>query len=285
MVDDSFNQYCEPLLVRYGSRNTDATRRHIEGLCTILRQEGDDVVQTMFGGSVRRGTYVNGLSDIDVLLIVNQSSLVNQPPADVLEYVKSVINQRMSHNSVASGDLAVTVGYADGSEIQILPAIRTRGGVRIAEPGNTRWSKVLQPERFAEELRRVNQARHGRVVPTIKLAKALADCYIRRPSRKIAGYHIESLAIEAFRDYKGPLDSKTMLRHLFGNSIRAVLTPIADSTGQSSYVDEYLGPANSRRRRRVSIYFGQIRAKINSSRTRRQLDSLFCAGNRGNLGR
>ena len=115
-------------------------------------------------------------------------------------------------------------------------------------------------------------------MPTIKLAKAIADCYVRRPSRKIAGYHIESLAIEAFRDYQGPLDSKAMLRHLFGNSIRAVLTPIADSTGQSSYVDEYLGPANSRRRRRVSIYFGQIRAKINSLQNEKAIGQPLLRG-------
>ena len=39
------------------------------------------MLQTMFGGSVRRRTrtHVTGLSDVDVLLIVNQSSLVNQP--------------------------------------------------------------------------------------------------------------------------------------------------------------------------------------------------------------
>ena len=276
MTDNEFNRYCEALLAQYNRRNTAATTRHIEGLCNILRRRGV-VVQTMFGGSVHRGTYVSGLSDVDLLLIVNQSSLANRQPTDVIEYVKEAIAQQLPLNPVRAGNLAVTVNYSDGAEIQVLPAIRrSGGGVRIANPGNTGWSNVAQPENFARRLVEVNNAKGARVVPTIKLAKAIADCYISRPSRKITGYHMEALAIEAFVHYSGDLDAKSMLIHLFGNSIAAVMTPILDSTGQSQNVDEGLGPANSKARQRASTYFGQMRAKVNSCRTRQDLDNLFC---------
>ena len=107
----------------------------------------------MFGGSVQKGTYVTGLSDVDVLPIVNESSLVNQSPSDFIGYVQDTIQRRLRNNSVAAGKLAVTVDYADGTEIQMLPAIRTKtDGVRIAEPGSTQWSNVVHPERFAEKL-------------------------------------------------------------------------------------------------------------------------------------
>ena len=281
MTANEFNQYCEGLLVQYNRRNTAATTRHIKGLCNILRRQGD-VVQTMFGGSVRRGTYVNGLSDIDVLLIVNQSSLSNRQPADVIAYVKETIEQQLPRNPVRAGNLAITVNYSDGTEVQVLPTIRrSSGGVRIANPGNTGWSNVVQPENFARQLVDVNNAKGARVVPTIKLAKAIADCFIKEPSRKIAGYHMEALALEAFRDYRGSLDSKSMLVHLFGNSITAVMNPITDSTGQSQRVDEGLGPANSPARQRASTYFGQIRAAVRSSRTNRDLDKLFCQSRNG----
>ena len=268
MPGDNFNEHCEALLVRYNRRNTQAVTRHLESLCNILRQEGNHVLQTMFGGSVRRRTYVTGLSDVDVLLIVNQSSLANQPPARVIEYVRETIHGRLRQNAVRAGNLAVTVDYAGGIEIQILPAIRTNtGGVRIAEPGSTRWSNVVQPENFARELAEVNQAKNGRVVPVIKLAKAMADCLITRQGWKIRGYHMESLAIDAFRNYQGAQDPKSMLAHLLTNSMTAVMRPIANSTRQTRYVDEYLGPADSKARRRTSTYFGQMRAKINSCRT------------------
>ena len=279
MLDNDFNRYCEGLLAQYNRRNTAATTKHIEELCNVLRRQGD-IVQTMFGRSVRRGTYVNGLSDVDIMLIVNQSSLANRQPADVIAYVKKAIDQELPRNRVRAGNLAVTVNYSDGTEIQVLPAIRrSTGGVRIANPGNTGWSNVVQADNFARRLVEVNTAKGARVVPTINLAKAIADCFIRRPSRKIAGYHMEALAIEAFKDYRGVLDSKSMLVHLFGNSITAVTNPIADSTGQSQRVDEGLGPANSPARQRVSTYFRQLRARINSCRTKQDLDKIFCQRN------
>ena len=278
MPDDRFNEYCETLLARYNCRNTSTVTRRLESLCTFLRQEGD-VVQTMFGGSVRRRTYVTGLSDVDVLLIVNESSLVNQPPADAIAHVRDAIHRWLPQNSVTAGNLAVTVNYSDGTEIQILPAIRTRSGVRIAEPGSNGWSNVVQAERFVEKLREVNQARGGRVIPTIKLAKAIADCHITRQDRKISGYHMEALAIDAFRNYGGPQDPKSMLIHLLAHAMEALMSPITDSTGQSRFVDEYLGAAGSRGRQGASTHFGQMRGKVRSCNTRSEFNDLFCEGN------
>ena len=278
MPDDRFNEYCGALLAQYTRKNAQTVTQRLESVCGFLRQEGD-VVQTMFGGSVKKGTYVTGLSDVDVLLIVNQSSLANQSPAKVIEYVRETIQHRLRQNTVSAGNLAVTVSYSDGTEIQILPAIRTNtGGVRIAEFGSTKWSNVARPDDFARKLAKVSTARDGRVVPVIKLAKAMADCFITRPSRKISGYHMESLAIDAIRDNQGPLDPKAMLVHLLGHSMDAVMSPIADSTGQSRYVDEYLGPADSNLRERASTYFGQMRGKVNSCKTRAAFNALFCVG-------
>ena len=278
MPDDRFNEYCEALLAQYTRKNTQTVTQRLESLCGFLRQKGN-VVQTMFGGSVRKGTYVTGLSDIDALLIVNQSSLVNQAPARAIEYVRDTVQDRLRQNTVSAGNLAVTVSYSDRTEIQILPAIRTNsGGVRIADPGSNQWSNVARPDDFARKLAKVNTARDGRVVPIIKLAKAMADCFISRPSRKISGYHMESLAIDAFKDYQGPLDPKSMLIHVLEHSMDAVKNPITDSTGQSRYVDDKLGRADSGPRKRASTYFGQMRGKANSCKTKVAFNALFCIG-------
>ena len=155
MADDKFNRYCEQLLVQYQRRNTKAVTRHLKSVCDILRHEDDHVVQIKFGGSVQKGTSVTGLSDVDVLLMVNQSSLKNKPPSKVIASVRDTIH-RLPKNPVTAGKLAVTVSYADKTEIQILPAIRTADGFRIAEPGSTKWSTVVHPDRFAERLIKVN---------------------------------------------------------------------------------------------------------------------------------
>ena len=276
MPDDNFNRHCEALLAQYARRNTQTVIQRLESLCEFLRQKGN-VVQTMFGGSIRRGTYVTGLSDVDALLIVNQSSLANQTPAKVIEFVRETIQDRLRQNTVSAGNLAVTVSYSDGTEIQILPAIRTNtGSVRIAKPGSTKWSKVAQPDDFAKKLTKVNTAKDGRVVPVIKLAKTIADCHVTRQDRKISGYHMESLAIDAFRNYQGARDPKAMLDCLLTHSMTAVMKPIVDSTGQSRHVDEYLGRAQSRRREGARTHFGQMRGKVRNCVTRAQFNALFC---------
>ena len=167
MPDDRFNEYCEALLAQYTRKNTQTVTQRLESLCGFLRQKGN-VVQTNFGGSVQKGTYVTGLSDVDALLIMNQSSLVNQPPARAIEYVRDNIQDRLRQNTVSAGNLAVTVSYSDGTEIQILSAMRTNtDGVRIAEPGGTKWSNVERPDDFPKKLAKVNTGWDGRVVPVI----------------------------------------------------------------------------------------------------------------------
>ena len=279
MPEDNFNRWCETLLAQYKRRNTKAVTRHLKGVCDILRHEDDHVVQPKFGGSVQKSTYVTGLSDVDVLLIVNQSSLKNKPPSKVIAYVADTIQRRLPKNPVSKGKLAVTVAYTDKSEIQVLPAIRTTDGFRIADPAGTKWSKVVHPERFTERLIRVNSTKSGRVVPVIKLAKAMADCYITQQDRKLSGYHMESLAIDAFKNYQSPLETKAMLTHLLGYSIEAVKSPMADPTGQSRYVDEYLGPAGSLLRKGASTQFGQMRGKVKRCKTKAEFNDLFCEGN------
>ena len=56
---------------------------------------------------------MTGLSDVDVLLIVNQSSLVNKPPSKVIAYVRDTIEERLPNNPLSKGKLAVSVRYAD----------------------------------------------------------------------------------------------------------------------------------------------------------------------------
>ena len=135
MSQFNFNQGCENLLVRYKRRNAQQVAQRLETICQFLSNEGYQTVQTKFGGSLKRGTYVTGLSDVDALLIVNQTGLDTRPPSETIELVRDVIKRRLPENDVCAGKLAVTVNYANGPEIQILPAIRTNsGGIRIAEP-------------------------------------------------------------------------------------------------------------------------------------------------------
>ena len=275
LSDDEINGNLRERLRDYNDRDTEAIQRHIRGLRDALRQTDSDVIETRYGGSVIRNTYVNGLSDVDVLLIVNDTSLSGRDPRSVIKKMAELIQRRMPKSDVSYGDMAVTIKYTDGHEVQVLPAIKTKSGVRVADPSRNRWSKVVRPANFARKLTQVNQANNGRVVPAIKLTKALIERQVQSRRDHISGYHLESLAIDAFRNYKGPYDQKSMVNHLCAYASKAVLQPIKDSTGQSRNVDDYMGPQKSAERQRAVRTFTTIRTNLNSCRSESDVDNLF----------
>ena len=275
LTDDEINGCLRDQLRDYNSRDVEAISRHLRGLHDALELGDDDVISTLFGGSVSKHTYIAGLSDVDVLAIVNDSSLAGRLPSDVISLMKQRITQRMPRTTVTTGDLAVTVKYSDGTEMQLLPAIRTKSGVRIADPGTNTWSNVVHPERFGQELTQINQRNDRKVIPTIKLAKGLIAHTVRSDRDRISGYHVESLAIEAFRNYRGSYDLKSMVQHFNDFASRAVLQPIKDPTGQSRHVDNYMGQANSARRQRASDLFRQMQRSFDRCKTREDINNLF----------
>ena len=275
LSDDEINRNLRERLRDYNERDTEVIQRHIRGLRDALRQTNNEVIETRYGGSVIRNTYVNGLSDVDVLLIINDTSLSGRDPRSVIKKMAELIQKRMPRSDVSHGDMAVTIRYADGHDVQVLPAIKTKSGVRVADPSRNRWSRVVRPANFAQKLTQINQANNGRVVPAIKLTKALIERQVQSKRDHISGYHLESLAIDAFRNYKEPYDHKSMVNHLCTYASRAVLQPIKDSTGQSRNVDDYMGPQGSTERHRAVRTFTNIRTNLNSCRSQSDVDNLF----------
>ena len=275
MSDSEVNGLLRDKLRAYNSRDADAVNRHIRTLRDALEQKDDDLIRTLFGGSVSRHTYVDGMSDVDVLMIVNDSALSGQAPKAVIRHMEELIRQRLPNTQVKSGDMAVTVTYSDGIEIQVLPAIRTKSGVRVADPNRNQWSRIVHPERFAQKLTQVNQANNGQVIPAIKLTKAIANRIIQGDRDKISGYHIESLAIDAFKNYRGQTDLKSMINRLCDFASGAVLNPIRDSTGQSRHVDGYMGQQGSRQRRRGAHHFREMKRRLNDCNSRSDINNLF----------
>lgn len=268
------NSHLRDKLRDFNRRDADATQRHIRGLRQALEQNVDDVIRPLFGGSISRHTYVDGLSDVDVLMVINDSTLVGRSPENAIQRMAELIRQRMPNSDVSTGRMAVTIKYSDGIEMQILPAIRTRSGIRVPAYNN-QWSGVVHPERFAQKLTRVNQGNEGQVVPTIKLVKAMLNRTTQSDRGRLHGYHIESLAIEAFENYRGPRDLESMLNRFLTVTPNLVQRPITDTTGQSRHVDGYLGREGSIDRQRAASTLRQAKNRFDACNTVRDLGNLF----------
>ena len=271
---NEINSRLSDQLKEYNDRDHEAINRHRQTVRQALEQD-EDVVRILFGGSVERHTYVEGLSDVDALVIVNRSKLSSELPQNAIERMEALIRRRLPNTKIRTGDLAVTVTYSDGVEMQFLPAIERKDGIRIADPAINGWSVVIRPDRFRAKLTKVNQARRGQVIPAIKLMKGLANKAIPNKNERITGYHMESIAIEAFRTYRGPTDLRSIVIHFCESASKIVLKPISGSTGQSDNVDEYMDEARSPRRRRASGHFREMLDSFSACRSGGDLDRLF----------
>jgi len=248
------------LLAKYNQRS-EAVKQHLAEIIKALGKDIEGSIELLFGGSVAKHTYVDGLSDVDALMLLNKSELKNKSPEEVKGYFLDTINKRLPKTPIEKGTLAVTVDFSD-VKVQLLPAIRYKGGFRISDSSGRSWS-FIKPEEFAKRLTEVNKKTGGKLVPTIKLAKSINSCQAK--NRQLESHHIEALALKVFKGYTGKNQSKDMLKHFFCNAPRYVHKPMADITGQSSYVDNYLGNAGSLNRKLVSDTLSRIGRRMSNA--------------------
>ncbi len=250
------------LLANYNYRDTNAIKSHIDVIIKAIQKEIVGTFNIVFGGSYQKYTYVDGISDIDSLVLLNNSELINKSPKEVLEYFRAMLKERFPESKIEIGKIAITIHFTDGNIIQLLPAVKSGEEFKISNSSGDNWSKI-KPRNFTDKLTETNKKNNDKMIPTIKVVKAI-NSYL--PTRKqLTGYHIESLAIEVFKVYSGEKNIKKMLQHFFESAKDLVKSPIKDKSGQSVYVDEYLGRKNSNERKQISIILDRISRRMKNA--------------------
>ena len=256
------------LLASCNDRDTDMVQDRLNAVKKALEREIGGSFDQLFGGSVAKHTYVDGLSDIDSLLLINDTALIKKSPQEALSRIRTILTRAAEQLGgevveIAQGRMAVTVTFRDGMILQLLPAIRGPDE-KLHVPSSRRdaWSRI-DPEAFNAALTKRNQECANKLVPTVKLAKAVLG---ELPEgQRLAGYHVESLAIAAFKNYGGIRSTSAMLPVFFERAKDLVLAPIRDSSGQSIHVDEYLGESGSEVRRVYSHILARIAKRMRNA--------------------
>src|ERR1700733_11059741 len=154
-------------LAAFNSRDNLLVQERLSSLKSHLENELEGTLDHLFGGSVAKRTYVDGLSDVDSLLLINDTRLVGSAPSAVLDVICDELRNRFASSAqVTHGNMAVTVEYPDGMSIQLLPAVRTSTGtLRIPSSRHDDWSHI-DPKTFQEALTRRNEECGGKLIPT-----------------------------------------------------------------------------------------------------------------------
>ena len=250
-------------LLHANDRDTTKINSYLKEITETIELGIEGTLNIRYGGSVAKHTYVDGLSDIDTLALINDTSLKNRTPTEVKEFFAQKIQSRYPDAEIRTGNLAVSIKFKDNTEIQILPALKTTRGYKIqSAKASNNWSKI-NPQTFLKTLRYVNIKMQGKMIPIIKLVKSILSNLPEK--RKMTGYHVEATAIEVFKDYTGPKNNKDMVKYFFEKAAKHVMNPIKDRTGQSAHVDDYLGKKNSINRQLVSDSLSNINRRMQNA--------------------
>jgi len=263
--ETTVNNYLNETLVDYNNRNIKKIEGRLKNIKECISEDIEEgSVDVNFGGSVHKHTYVDGLSDVDSLVTLNDTHLKDKSPKVVQKFFVDKLKSKLPKDvKVDAGKLAVSITYKDKMQIQLIPAVRQdKQSIKIPSFDGTQWSKI-RPKEFTHKLSKSNKQLDGKLIPTIKIIKSINDDAPK--NRQMSGYHIESLAIKAFKGYKGEKTSKKMLEHFYNNAKTLVKMSIKDSTGQSIRVDDYLGKNNSEKRKAIGYHMDIISRRISSA--------------------
>lgn len=249
------NEFLEDLLKDYNNRDVEAIRTHLNEIEKVLGREVEGLDRILFGGSISKNTFIEGTSDVDALVILDKSKYKDATPKELQAAFAKMLQQRFPKTEIKCGTLAVTLKFSD-YEIQLLPAMKKNGKLQIASHDGSHWSSSIDSSKFTDRLTATNKMNNNKVVPVIKLAKSL---FSNLPNKyQLSGYHVEALAVDAFSTYNGRYTLYDMTKHMLNYSVKRVLNPMNDVTGQSGIIDDQFGPARSITRQYLSRHIRDI---------------------------
>jgi hypothetical protein len=245
------NSRLKEALSSYNEKDTELVNERLNEIKELLSAYLETYIDIRRAGSWKKHTYVDGLSDVDCLFILNSFEFSGESPQQMLDELKVLLQRKLGNKAIVErGNLSLKMTYVNGPDLQILPSLRSDKGLRIPSGDKDSWSRVINPEKFAKQLSEANKRLNGNLIPVIKIMKGAVSGMGTNPNMK--GYHVEALAVEIFQDYHGEQTKKAMLEYFFLKASEMVRKPIKELSGQSQYVDDYLGDFGSKERENVS---------------------------------
>jgi len=236
-------------------------KNNIKEIISKFKENEIDVEDISWEGSFSKKTYVEGLSDIDLIVSLgtySESDFEFKGNSKLaLVKLKEIICERYPKTDVKVGNMAVTVTFSNGCELQFLPAFKYYNGYNIPDPKSNGWITTF-PKRFKNDLTALNQKLNGNLKPTIRLIKNLFN----KNDIDLSSYHIENLALKILKDYKGPCTYSSLLLGFLNGAKAEINNKLQDISEQSAHVDDYLGGNKSQLRNAYSIKIKRVEDKL-----------------------
>ena len=111
-AEADINGYLAERLAEINERDYVAVDKHLDAVEDVLKDEVDGFDRLRFGGSVAKHTYVDGLSDIDSLVVLRDAGMT---PEEARHALAEALEKHLKRGEVASitEHFAVTVEFRD----------------------------------------------------------------------------------------------------------------------------------------------------------------------------
>ena len=97
-LESDVNAFLREVLSSY-ERDTNRIQENLDKINEILSDEAD-MERFLFGGSVAKHTYVDGLSDVDALVILKKEDLSGKTPQEVLRLFHRSLKGKLTYDNV-----------------------------------------------------------------------------------------------------------------------------------------------------------------------------------------
>ncbi len=88
-------------LADYNDRDVAGTQEVFDSVKKDLEGDIEGTVDLLFGGSISKHTYVDGLSDVDALVLMDRTEMAAKQPSDLKRLLVDCIRARYGRDSVS----------------------------------------------------------------------------------------------------------------------------------------------------------------------------------------
>ncbi len=235
-------------------------QKKINWITEIIKSEMDVPIQFFLSGSIIKGTYVHGLSDIDILIFLNKKDLSNAKPKIIQNRILNILKKYFSKQNMKKDKEAVNVFINKNHvKVQIVPAVFKNEKIFFPTIGGERWKRI-NPDIFSNLLKEQDKKLKRKLTLSIRIAKIIMSNFSKNYC--LTSHHLEVLSYLSSKNSKNKsiLD---LLSNIFSYSSNRIMGPVKDSSRQVKSIDEYLGPKGNLKRKRISNKLKEISEKIN----------------------
>jgi len=233
-VTHAFHRFISDLELTDAER-AEAVRQH-PVVRDNLRAQFAGVDDTFLTGSYKRRTAIRPLKDIDIFLVLNETThgnLRSQRPEVCLDRVRGALDRAyQSKVPTRPQGRSVNIVFAGtGIGYDIVPAfVHAYGGYLIPDRERQAWIRT-DPKKHEGVCISANQRAGGALNPLIKAAKR----WRTQSNTPLGSFHLETMAYEAFS--AAPPSYPVGLQRLLGFLAQRVLRDCPEPAGLGAKVD------------------------------------------------